>query len=83
MERSRGPGVTPSGGIFTGESMSVLSDEIDYRRQRFETEAANERLSETREGLHQHVGHAEHALARLGHLLRPRVPHLAYHGHHR
>jgi hypothetical protein len=82
MERSRGPDVRPSGGIFTGESMSVLSDEIDYRRQRFETEAANERLAEPRKSLHQHVVHAEHALARIGHLLRPRLPHLANHGHH-
>ena len=77
MQTTRGPGVRPAGGIFTGESMSTLSDEVDFRMHRLEIEAADERLVGTRSGLLQNLGRAGHAVLALGRVshLRPHLPH--------
>jgi hypothetical protein len=80
MRPSRGPGVVPVGGIFTGESGSTLSDEIDFRMRRLEMEAASERAVRPPDGSSRHVaivGSAIRALRRLH--VRQHLP--LHHGH--
>ena len=93
MQAKRGPGVAPSGGIFTGENMSTMCDEIDFRMHRREAEASRERivrcdagatgqrLSGPRAGSRRHLEGARHALAMLGHGLHLPPRHPGFHGH--
>jgi hypothetical protein len=67
MHTTIGRSVVPSGGIFTGEGMTAVSDEIDYRMQQLMVEAEHERLAGPREGLRQHIGHALMAIGRTVH----------------
>jgi hypothetical protein len=86
MQTPRGPGVAPAGGIFTGESMSTMCDEIDFRMRRLESEASHERMHrlETEaahdplvgppHSLGRRLGHALRTLGHGNHHLRPRHP---------
>jgi hypothetical protein len=67
-------GLAPAGSIFTGEGMTTMSDEIDFRMRRLQAEAASERMAPPREGLRQHLGHALMELGRVIHGLEPDQP---------
>jgi len=59
-------GASPTA-IFTGEGMTTMSHEIDFRMRRLQAEADRERLATGRDGVRQHVGHALMALGRAIH----------------
>lgn len=71
MQTTNRPTLPPAGSIFTGEGMTAMRDEIDFRMQRLQAEAASERLATPHEGLRQHVGHALMAVGRFVHGLEP------------
>jgi len=52
--------------IFSGEGMTTMGHEIDFRMRRLAAEAARERLAGPRDGVRQHLGHA---LMALGHAI--------------
>ena len=81
MQKNRGIGITPAGGIFTGKSFSTMADEINFRRRRLETEATHERLAGPRDGLRQRVGQVTQALMAFGHVDHVRVRRPHPHGH--
>jgi hypothetical protein len=56
---------------FTGQGMTTMCTEIDFRMRRLEAEADRERLAGPREGLRQHLGHALMALGRAIHGIEP------------
>jgi hypothetical protein len=61
-------GVPPAAtAIFTGEGMSTMGHEIDFRMRRLEVEASRERLAWKRDGVRQQLGHALMALGRAIH----------------
>ncbi len=57
--------------ILTGEGMTTMGHEIDFRMQRLQAEAARERLATCRDGIRQHLGHALIALGRAIHGVEP------------
>jgi hypothetical protein len=67
MRTTRWIGPLPSGGIFTGEGTTTVSQEIDYRMDQLLTEAEHERLVGRRHGLRHLVGHALLAIGRAVH----------------
>ena len=70
----------PVGGIFTGESGSTLSDEIDFRMRRLEMEAASERAVRPPDGSGRHFGRVGNAMLALRRLhVRQHLP--LHHGH--
>jgi hypothetical protein len=71
MQTPNGSGVVPARTIFTGEGMTTMCDEIDFRMQRLAGEADRERLAGPRDGLRQQLGHALMALGRAIHGVEP------------
>jgi len=70
----------PVGGIFTGESGSTLSDEIDFRMRRLEMEAASERAVRPPGGSGRHIAAVDSALMALRRLhVREHLPHHQLH----
>jgi hypothetical protein len=71
METMTRWGVVPAGSIFTGEGVSVMNDEVEFRMRRLAVEAHRERLAGPRDGLRQQIGHALVALGRAIHGIEP------------
>lgn len=53
--------------IFTGEGMTIMSDEIEFRMRRLAAEADHARLATQRDGVRQRLGHGLMALGRVVH----------------